>query len=247
MKSVTEFDKKSRMPLSEADLRSFRERIRRLAKSEDFSLDNLLASATDVIVFGSRAAGLERVRSDLDLLAIGTTKLRKRFGLIDLICVPEPDAHSLAWQHSEIFRHVAAYGISLIHDHMLIEAVVDEHAADRKRRRLETLLEKLLGSWNTLNDGYKAKYLTKLRREFQRYKLLESGLAVPPTACLDSQVNSQEELRSTIEELLLQLSFGESATVERAKHLLLNEAYRLRSLLARNAGDLSIERDTKIG
>lgn len=247
MISVTEFEKKLRMPLSEVDLRSFRQRIQQLAKGEDFSLDDLLASATEVIVFGSRAAGLERIHSDLDLLAIGTSKLRKRRGLIDLICVPEADANSLAWRHSEIFRHVAAYGISLIHERMLIEAVVDEHAADRKRRRLETLLEKLLGSWNTLNDGYKAKYLTKLRREFQRYKLLESGLAVPPTACLDSQIQSPEALRSIIEELLPELSFRDSATLERAKRLLLDETYRLRALLARNASDPSIERDTKVG
>lgn len=221
------------MPDSRTDVLSLRERVRQLARNEQLSLEDLLSGSADVIVFGSRAAGLERIDSDLDILAVGPLKLPKKKGLIDLICVSEPDARTLAWQHSEIFRHVGTYGISLMRERPMIEVVVDEHAANRKRQRIEGLIPKLMDSWEALNDGYKAKYLTKMRREFQRYKLLNSGLAVPPTAVLDSQVESRRKFESMLEELL-QGFYKEPERSESARRLFLNEAYRLRSRLARN-------------
>jgi predicted nucleotidyltransferase len=196
-------------------------------------LEDLLSASADVIVFGSRSTGLERVDSDLDILAVGPMKLKKKHGLIDLICVSESDANSLAWQHSEIFRHIEAYGISLMHDRALINAVVDKHAANRKRHRVESLIPKLLDNWDSLNDGYKAKYLTKMRREFQRYQLLDSGLPVPPTAYLDSQIESQRESENKLEELIQEFC-KDTAKREIAQRLFLNEAYRLRGLLAGN-------------
>jgi predicted nucleotidyltransferase len=223
------------MPISSTDLLSLRERVRWITRNERFSLDDLLSGSADVIVFGSRAAGLERVDSDLDILAIGPLKLPKKKGLIDLICVSEPDAHTLAWQHSEIFRHVEAYGISLMHERALISVVVDEHAANRKRHRIEILIPKLMESWDALNDGYKAKYLTKMRREFQRYRLLDSGLPVPPTAVLDSQIESQRAFESALEAMLQEFC-KDSARNENARRLFLNEAFRLRGLLAGNTG-----------
>ncbi len=222
------------MPVSRTEVLSLRERVQRIARNERFSLKDLLSGSADLIVFGSRAAGLERVDSDLDILAIGPLKLPKRKGLIDLICVSEPDAHTLAWEHSEIFRHVEAYGISLMHERPLINVVIDKHAANRKRHRIESLIPKLMNSWDALNDGYKAKYLTKVRREFQRYKLLDSGLPVPPTAVLDSQIESQRAFDSTLEAIFQELCRDDLAKNENARRLFLNEAFRLRGLLAGN-------------
>lgn len=225
------------MPVSRTDVRALRERVQWFAKNEKLSLEDLLSASADVIVFGSRAAGLERANSDLDILVIGPTKLKKKHGLFDFICVSESDANSLAWQHSEIFRHIDAYGISLMHDRALINAVIDDHAANRKRHRIESLIPKLLDSWDSLNDGYKVKYLTKLRREFQRFQLLESGSPVPPTAFLDSQIQSQRDIESKLEEMF-QKFCKDPAQGESARGLFLNEAYRLRGPLAGNRANI---------
>lgn len=220
------------MLISRSELDNLREQVRRIAKAENFPLNELLASSVDVIVFGSRASGLQRVDSDLDLLAVGPMNVHKKKGRIDVICVSEPEAQSLVWQHSEIFRHVQAYGISLLHNSPLISSVVDGHAANRKRHRLETLFLKLMGSWEALNDDYKVKYFIKLRREFQRYRLLAQGLPVPPTAILDAEVESQEA-REDILDQLIDFCGRNPDESETARGLLNRDAQRLRPLLSK--------------
>jgi hypothetical protein len=220
------------MPLSKADITTLREEVHKIASSGRFSLEELLRSSADVIVFGSRAAGLERVDSDLDILVVGAPKLRKRIGSMDLICIPEQEAESLSWQHSEIFRHIAAYGTSLAHDNVAIRSVIDEHAASRKRHRLDSLVNKLSGSWESLDDRYRLKYFIKLRREFQRYKLLSDGQPVPPTAVLDAEVESFHATELILEQLFD--VWGKNDEKDAVRRMFLRDAYRLRNLLDRS-------------
>jgi hypothetical protein len=202
-----------------------------MTSADGLSFEDLMHSSSDIIVFGSRAAGLERRNSDLDLLVISSEKGHKRIGKLDLIFIPEMQADLPIWKHTEIFRHIAAYGISLMHDRPLISAITDDYAALRKQRRLHRLVKSLLPHWQSLNDELKRKYITKVRRELQRYRLLREGLAVPPTVQLDSLLGSSNWIEFAFKDLGSATGIsGEDATS--AYQLLTNGAHRLRKELA---------------
>jgi predicted nucleotidyltransferase len=210
---------------------NLRRSVRQVMHSENQSLDDLLQSSSDLVVFGSRASGLQRHNSDLDVLIVGEKRARKRIGSLDLIFVPEYQVQTLAYKHTELFRHIEAYGISLMHDQTLIAAVYDDYAALRKRLRLEALSAKVVSVWDILTDGLRLKYLTKLRREVQRYRILERGLAVPPTAQLDSCIDSIKSVDLILEDLIVIVRETTTTAKGTTSQLFVNEAHRLRKHL----------------
>jgi predicted nucleotidyltransferase len=173
------------MPPPKNKLVDLREQADRMLKAEGMSFEDLQLFASDIVVFGSRAVGRHRPDSDLDLLIVGKRSEHKRVGNLDLIYLPQSRIKSILWRRTEIARHIATYGVSLMHDYLCVDSINDDYAAMRKQMRLRRLIRKLLPCWHILDEALKLKYLTRVRRELQRYRLLKRGIAVPPTAELD--------------------------------------------------------------
>jgi predicted nucleotidyltransferase len=220
------------MPYLNSEPSSLRNQVSRLLNSEGLSLDELTRSSLDLVVFGSRASGLQHHGSDLDMLIVGNARGHKRVGNLDLILVPEGELSTSLRRRTELFRHIEDYGVSLMHDRMLVTSIRDDHAAERKLARLRALIDRALPSWEIFTEAMKLKYLVKFRREAQRYRLLERGSAVPPTAQLDSSVTTFVAIDSTFEDLV---SIAAGETVDRLDmyQLLLREAFRCRHSLVR--------------
>lgn len=214
------------MPLPQSEIESLRDQVRQMMSAEGLSLDELATSASDVVVFGSRAAGVHRPDSDLDLLVVSGRSGHKKTGKLDLVFVPETRVDCPVWRRTEIARHIGAFGVSLMHNDVLVHAITDEYAATRKRARLQKLGKSLLSCWHTLNDELRLKYLTRVRRELQRYRYLEEGLPVPPTANLDSIMNSPDWIERAFRDVGDAANMPKSDAV-RLYQLMTNEADRI--------------------
>jgi predicted nucleotidyltransferase len=220
------------MRLVNSEPLSLRNQVSGLLDSEGLSLDEFTRSSLDVIVFGSRASGLQRHWSDLDILIVGAVRIHKRIGNLDLIFVPEYELNTSLRRRSELFRHIEEYGVSLMHDRMLVTSVRDGYAAARKLARLRALIDRALTSWAVFPEPMKLKYLIKFRREAQRYRLLERGSAVPPTAQLDSSITTFAAIDSAFEDLV-SIAAGSATDRSDTYRLLTSEAFRFRHTLVR--------------
>lgn len=70
-----------------------------------------LGEASEVIVFGSIAVGLDRPDSDIDVMCIGGALSKLKTNLLDLIVFPQTAVTSPAWLQSELTSHVKRYGV----------------------------------------------------------------------------------------------------------------------------------------
>lgn len=158
---------------------------RRLASCGPRALQ-YLDHSSEIIVFGSMSAGLERPDSDMDVLCIGGSEYKLKSRLLDLIVVPSETTESPTWLQSELATHVGQYGTWIKgmplwkHDLRIGLKTVDE-----KRRRVSAFMRALQNSWFKLEECFRVKYSVKLRRETQRLILLERNVAIPPTRILD--------------------------------------------------------------
>jgi predicted nucleotidyltransferase len=142
--------------------------------------------ASEVIIFGSMSAGLERPDSDIDVLCVAGCNYKLKTDLLDLIVVPSGVTKSRAWLESELATHVAQYGTWIKGTpRWKNDARIGQKAVNDKRRRLSAFMRSLQNSWAKLEECFRLKYSTKLRRETQRLILLERGIPVPPTRILD--------------------------------------------------------------
>jgi len=163
-------------------VRILKERIRVAGARAQQCVDE----ASEVIVFGSMAVGLERPNSDIDVLCVGGTDCKLKTPLLDLIVVPEQSTDDPIWLQSELASHVGKYGKWIKGSPWWRDyARVTPKVVDEKRRRISAFMRSLPGSWPRLRDCFRVKYATKLRRETQRLILLERGIPVPPTRLLD--------------------------------------------------------------
>lgn len=167
--------------------------INRLAARAALNWAVLVKQCTEIVVFGSHAAGFQTPSSDLDLLLV--TKEETSLGLlhhgcVDLLVRTEEQVHAAEWLRSELVGHIAAYG-RWLHgtDAWGQEARArlgnDSSAADAKRCRIGRLTRSLRIHWDRLTPEFRLRNLITLRREEQRLRLLEAGDAVPPTRLLD--------------------------------------------------------------
>ncbi len=163
----------------------FKASIEHLLKSEGITLLDLERTCSEIVVFGSRALGLARDDSDIDLLCIGQGQSLRRRSL-DLIFRTSAFVHSPRWLSSELGTHVARYGV-WIHGRSdwANDAIPDAGAAERKRQLIAARSRALRRLWDSLLPVYRQKHTLKLRRDLQRLQFLEKGLPVPPTAMLD--------------------------------------------------------------
>ena len=138
----------------------------------------MLEEADDVIVFGSRAAGVHSRLSDLDIQCVGARR-RYKSERLDIV--------SLA-------SHILAYGVTIRGHADWKDAVrLSESAVSRKEGRLIALVDGLWAYWDRLHPDFRRKYMTTIRREVQRLQLLIENIAVPATPVLDGNWKNEAD------------------------------------------------------
>ena len=142
--------------------------------------------ASEIIVFGSMPAGLDGPDSDIDVLCIGGAKRRLKTALIDMTVLPVEATQSKAWLQSELASHIREYGIWIQGSGCWRSDIrLGRRSVDHKCARIAAFMSCLPRSWLRLDEAFRVKYSTKLRRETQRLLLLEQDVPVPPTRVLD--------------------------------------------------------------
>ncbi len=178
------------------------------------SLGELQRSAEQIVVFGSRAAGLAREGSDWDLLLIGSGSSLHTPAL-DLVWVTPREIESADWLASELAGHVASWGLWL---HGASDWTANVKcgvaAAERKARRIALRLAALERGWRLLPPAYQCKHRMLVRRDLQRHALLSLGEPVPPSPVLDEAwracANPRGELMRLGQEAALCSAFFET-------------------------------------
>jgi hypothetical protein len=141
----------------------------------------------EVVVFGSRAAGVHHSDSDLDVMIVGENKPRRIPGL-DFVHLLPKQVEGSFWLGSELASHIAKYGkwIKGSGD-WTQDACLKPRAVRRKQHRILSLLRNSEGRWLRLHPIFQKRYATTIRRELLRLDLLLHQRPVPPTPVLDSQ------------------------------------------------------------
>lgn len=159
--------------------------------------------SSEVVVFGSTAAGLNGPHSDIDILASGPSRPRKTRAL-DLITYSPETLLTPPWVESELAGHIAAFGVWIKGSPQWTAGVkISEITLDRKLARIQRLLAATRDHWSRLDPDFRRRSLNSIRREIQRAALLEKGMAIPPTPELDRRAAQQPatELSGWISEL----------------------------------------------
>ena len=177
----------------------------------ELSWDELVAGASDVVLFGSRACGLERDGSDWDILCVGRGPVRPRSG-VDIVWVGPRTLTTERWLGSELAGHVLAFGRPLMGIcAWMAEVHPSESALRLKRRRVIARIAGLSRIWRIASPALRRRQVTFLRRELQRAARLEEGLPVPPAAQLDAGWNEEGEPAERWAQLTRWMSADESA------------------------------------
>src|SRR5260370_38316737 len=76
--------------------------------------DALFSEALEVVVFGSRAVGVNRDTSDLDVLCFTNQKRRIRTRQLDCICYPHAGREGPNWGGFELPSPIDRYGVGIV-------------------------------------------------------------------------------------------------------------------------------------
>ena len=147
--------------------------------------DDVVATATEIVLFGSRAVGWATEQSDWDLLCVGEGQ-RIYTKQLDLIWISDAQVKSLPWLGSELAGHIAAFGVWLAGTDSWSHLVaVSDAAIRRKRTDIERRLSSLSAVWHGFGHAYRERHLGLIRRQVQRLEALTIGVAIPPNPMLD--------------------------------------------------------------
>lgn len=149
------------------------------------SWERLSGDCAQLVIFGSRAAGVSKEDSDFDLLCVGagTSRLSRS---LDLVFITPQDILGERWLGSELAGHVARYGVWLKGEPDWVRLHHgSRQALERKRTKLLHRLQSVEQHFHLLDPLYLQKYLTLTRRDLQRYEYLAQSEPVPPTPILD--------------------------------------------------------------
>jgi hypothetical protein len=145
----------------------------------------LSRAASQIIVFGSRAAGVASPSSDLDILCVGKGQSSSGRAL-DLVWIDEGTLASAGWLQSELAGHVAFYGRWLRGSpDWKSQVKCGQLAAERKALRIASRIRAMERGWGLLSGRQREEHCTLLRRDLQRHALLARGQPVPPGPVLD--------------------------------------------------------------
>lgn len=143
------------------------------------------AGCSQLVLFGSRAAGVDEPTSDWDVLFVGVHR-RTVPASVDLVVVSDEIFDSSLWLGSELAGHVARYGQWLAGDNTWCSRVFSSRRAfDRKRRRIVRRIINLQSNWSRLREPYRQRFSLVVRRDLQRLECLHNATPVPPTYYLD--------------------------------------------------------------
>lgn len=163
--------------------------------------------ASEVIVFGSMAAGLDTLSSDIDVLCVGGQPAKAKTPALDLLVVSQETSRSSVWLQSELTSHISRYGVWIKGTPEWQErAEIGARVVEAKRRRVGAFMRCLPAKWSELEEGFRIKYAVKVRREAQRLHLLQRGVPVPPTRMLDTCSGVAAESVYEVYESLVRLS-----------------------------------------
>lgn len=180
-------------------------------------LDRLLEEAVDVIIFGSRAAGVHSKLSDLDILCVGARE-RYRSERLDMVIREPSEVEDRKWLGSELASHIVAYGIAIHGSADWKNAVrLSEATVSQKERRVLALVDGLWAYWDRIHPEFRRKYLTTIRREVQRLELLREGIAVAPTPTLDRIWKSEHGVADSWTRSFWGIKTGNNATRDRLR------------------------------
>lgn len=152
----------------------------------------LFDSADEVVLFGSRSAGVGTEKSDWDLLLVGNGKARRAPGL-DMVWIRAERVLYSSWRTSELATHVAAFGTWLKGSGTWRTTVPSPSAA---RLKEQVILGHLVGAraaWNALAVDRRRGLALRIRRNIQRLSMLRSACPVPPRQLLDEKWSSRPE------------------------------------------------------
>ncbi len=142
-------------------------------------------AASEIILFGSRAAGCADSTSDWDILCIGSGR-PLHTARLDLIwksadALKEPD-----WLDDELALHIRDYGVWLKGEPTWLASVhVSPRTVSRKRRIVEARADWAESRWARWRPGFRASQSARIRRDVQRLAHLRAQRAIPPRAALD--------------------------------------------------------------
>lgn len=153
----------------------------------------LFTEAIDVVVFGSRAAGVNRPSSDIDILLVTPHKRRLRSYGLDLVLITPEEAEDSFWLGSELASHIVQFGKWIKGSGEWRNRVeISRRAIVKKEHRVGALLRNATQRWERLHPVFHRKYAITSRRELQRLDLLLKGAPIPPTATLDLSWESRQ-------------------------------------------------------
>lgn len=144
-------------------------------------------SAKQIIVFGSYALSANTSKSDLDVLCIGSGE-RYKSRMLHIVWISEKRTRSKQWLGSELATHVAAYGVWIKgKNDWAYQTKPGRGTIQRKKINILSRLNAARRHWNDLLPQFQAGQLTKLRRDLQRYQMMQRGEAPVPKTLLDDQ------------------------------------------------------------
>lgn len=164
-------------PQSEDELRT---RLEGLLEKNSPALASI-SSASEVVIFGSVACGLDGPESDMDVLAVGEGE-RLRTREIDLIYVAPKTLQERWWLSGELAGHVATYGVWLKGTSTWKSRVFVSSWSLRKKMALALdWMSKLYVRRSILNLAHTSRYLERALLESLRLRRLCDGHFVAAT------------------------------------------------------------------
>lgn len=174
-----------------ANNKSLAGRLQHSLKVSGISPESWVSNWREVVIFGSRAAGVHHRDSDLDVLIVGENKPVGRIPGLDVVHLLPSQVEDSFWLGSELASHIAKYGKWLKSSgDWTRDAYLTPRAIQRKKHRILSLFRNAEERWLRLHPIFQKRYTTTIRRELHRLDLLLQQTPVPPTPVLDSQWNA---------------------------------------------------------
>lgn len=190
----------------------FEDRLHSLISNSGTTYEKVVGASTEVVIFGSRAIGVNRPDSDLDVLLVGANVVRSRVPGIDFVILRSEELASSRWLGSELASHIAQYGKWIKGPGSWRHQVhISHRAATRKEARIVGLLMCAPKWWSKLHPVFHTKYKLTIRRELQRLDLLRQRIPVPPTHTLDADWVQHRSARDHLFEVAATLPLNPQA------------------------------------